>query len=90
MNLYREITGDEIIDNIRILFEEYNITNFDTKKEIADSVVTSSKNATKKIIRANLSRDYGSRDVQEFCNSLCKWYEALGRVNAGQKIYTDL
>lgn len=90
MNLYREIKANEIIDNINMVFEEYGLERFEDKKEIEKSVRTLSKNATKRVIRTKLSHEYDSRDIQEFCNVLCKWYDALGRVNAGQKIYTDL
>lgn len=90
MNLYREIKAGELIDHINLLFEEEGIIDFDTKKEIENSVKTSSKNATKKLIRAKLKYDYSSQDVQDFCNELFKLYKALGLVNAGQKIYTDL
>lgn len=90
MNLYREIKADEIIDNINMLFEEYGVVSFDDKKGIVDSVLTSSKNATKRIIRTKVSRYYDSRDVQELCNRLFKLYKALGLTNSGQKLYTDL
>ncbi|ALA13358.1 hypothetical protein AVV02_gp194 [Bacillus phage AvesoBmore] len=89
MNFYREIRASELIDKINLAFEEYGITDFDDKIKIEKAIKFISKNAAKRAIKETLP-EYDYHDVNDLLKTLDGLYKALGLINAGQKVYTDL
>ncbi|QVW28975.1 metallopeptidase [Bacillus phage SWEP1] len=89
MNLYREISAYEIIDHINLAFAEYGITDYEVKIKIEKKITTDSKRAAKQSIKESLP-EYSWYDVQDLHKTLDVLYRGLGRINMGEKVYTDI
>lgn len=89
MNLYREISASELVDKIMLAFEGYGLTDYDTIIKVEKDIKLSSKTVAKKTLKSVLP-DYSWLETNDLHKELDKLYKALGLINAGQKVYTDL
>ncbi|QEM43245.1 hypothetical protein CHOTACABRAS_191 [Bacillus phage Chotacabras] len=89
MNLYREVSSSEIVDKIMLAFEEYGITDFDTISKVEKAIKKDSKSEAKRTLKSVLP-EYSWLQTYDLHKELDKLYRALGLINRGQKVYTDL
>lgn len=89
MNLYREISSSELVDKIMLAFEEYGLTDFATISKVEKSIKLDSKSEAKRTLKSVLP-DYSWQENNDLHKELDKLYRALGLINRGQKVYTDL
>lgn len=89
MNLYREISASELVDKIMLAFEGYGLTDYDTIIKVEKDIKLSSKTVAKKTLKSVLP-EYSWLETNDLHKELDKLYKALGLINAGQKVYTDL
>ncbi|AGY48588.1 hypothetical protein Spock_188 [Bacillus phage Spock] len=89
MNLYREVSSSELVDKIMLAFEEYGLIDFATISKVEKSIKVDSKSEAKRTLKSVLP-DYSWWETNDLHKELDKLYRALGLINRGQKVYTDL
>ncbi|ALO79577.1 hypothetical protein HOBO_170 [Bacillus phage Hobo] len=86
MNLYRQITAEELRDEINVVYSNALIRDEKDREVVLHAVKMMSRREAKQAIRKYF---HDSRDCSEFYNRIKKLYFALEWVQSGTPVYTD-
>jgi len=87
MNLYRQITAQELRDEIDVMYSNALIRDEKDREVVLHAVKMMSRREAKQAIRKYFKGDVG---CAVFYNRIKKLYFALEWVQSGTPVYTDL